>query len=83
MSLVPTPMSAAVERTVAVATGAVATGAIAVRRIFRRGQKHLPQRKRRNAGEYQQKHAKMHPTGRVHVGLLPRLERQILSTERT
>lgn len=52
------------------------------RRLWR-GQDHLPQHKGHDAGKHQQQHAKMQPTGGVHVGMLPRLEHQILSTERT
>lgn len=78
--------AAAIEGTAAITAGAGATGAgngLAVRRLLWRGEKHLPKRKSRNAGEHQQQHAKMHPTGRVHLGPLPRLERQILGTKRT
>lgn len=78
-----TGMSAAtIERTAtAIATGAA--DSLALRRIFWRGEKHLPQREGRNAGENQQKHAKMYPTGRVHSGLLQRPGCQFHSTERT
>lgn len=67
------------------ATRAVTTGSsdcLTLRRIFWRGEKHLPKRKGRDAGEDQQKHAKMYPTGRVHSGLLPRPGCQFHSTER-
>ena len=87
MSLVSaTGMSAAaIQRAAAITAGAGATGAsngLAMGRIFRRREKHLPKRKGSDAGEHQQKHSKMHPTGRVHQDLLPRLGRQIHSTER-
>lgn len=68
------------------ATATIATGtgnSLAMRRLLWRRKKHLPQRKAGNNGEHQQKHSKMHPTGRVHSGALPRLERQFHSTERT
>ena len=82
MSSVPAAgmSAAAVERAAAIATGA--GNGLAVRRLLWRREKHLPQRKSRNAGEHQQQRAKMQPTGGVHVALLPRLERQILSTKR-
>jgi len=85
MSLVSaTGMSAAaIEGTAAITAGAGATGAcngLAVRGILWRREKHLPQRKGCNAGEHQQQHAKMHPTGRVHSGVLSRLGCQIPST---
>ena len=88
MSLMPAPgMSAtAVERAATMAARIVAAGTtdcLAVRRIFWRGEKHLPKREGRDAGENQQKDANMHPTGRVHQGLLPRPGCQIHSTERT
>lgn len=75
--------TAAIERAAARAITTGAGNGLAMRRLLWRGEKHLPQRESRNAGEHQQKHAKMHPTGGVHRALLPRLERQILSTERT
>lgn len=75
--------AAAIEGTAAGAGATDAGDGLAVRRILWRREKHLPQRESRNAGEDQQQHAKMHPTGRIHVDLLPRLERQILTTERT
>ncbi len=88
MSLMPAPgMSAAtVERTAAIAAGTGAGGAgngLTVRRILWRGQKHLPQREHRDASKHQQQHAKMHPTGRVHLGPLPRSGHQFRTTERT
>jgi hypothetical protein len=65
------------------AAGIVAAAeGLSVRRILWCRKKHLPKRKGHNTGEHQQKHAKMHPTGRVHLGPLPRLGRQIHSTER-
>lgn len=83
MSSVPaTGMSAAATKPRASKATGAANG-LAVRGLLWRGEKHLPERKSRNAGEDQQQHAKMHPTGRVHVDLLPRLERQIHSTKRT
>lgn len=85
MSSVPaTGMSAAaIERAAARGVVTGAGNGLAMRRLPWRGEKHLPKRKSRNAGEDQQQHAEMHPTGRVHVDLLPRLERQILSSKRT
>lgn len=56
---------------------------LAAWRLLRRGKNHLPPHKGCNADKNQQQHAKMHPTGGVHRALLPRLERQILSIERT
>lgn len=83
MSSVPaTGMSAApIERAAARAITTGAGNGFAVRGLLWRGEKHLSKRESRDAGEHQQKHAKMQPTGRVHVGLLPRLERQIHTTE--
>lgn len=77
--------AAGIERAAAITAGAGATGAgngLAVRRLLWRGEKHFPKREGRDAGEDQQKRAKMQPTGRVHVGMLPRLGCQILSTKR-
>lgn len=81
-----TGMSAAAIEAGAITTGAGASSAgnrLTVRRLLWRGEKHFPKREGRDAGEDQQKRAKMQPTGRVHVGMLPRLGCQILSTKRT
>ena len=78
--------AAAIERAAAIAAGAGTRSAcdcLTVRWIFWRGEEHLPKRESRDAGEGKQQHAKMQPTGRVHMGLLPRLKRQIHTRERT
>ena len=59
-----------------------ASDSLTTRAFLWRGEKHLPQREGRNCDEHQQQHANMHPTGRVHSGVLPRLGCRILSTER-
>lgn len=76
-----TLISAATEPQADKATRA-GNGLAAWRRLWR-GQNHLPKHKGHDAGKHQQQQAKMQPTGRVHMGLLPRLEYQILSTKRT
>ena len=83
MILVPaTRMSAAgIERSATPITTGAGNG-LAVPGILWCREKHLPKRKGDNAGEDQQKQAKMHPTGRVHQGLLPRPGCHFHSTER-